>query len=202
LPTEAARRGRLIALEGSRGPDLSATAKRLLRHLCRKSEGGVSEWDASNIFSELRMGDANIPGPSPRTLVLLYATDLAFRLRWEIKPALEEGQCVIAAPYVHSAIAFGKAAGLPRRWLVEVFRFVPKPEVFYRVPERRAPAAATAKVLDGYLEFCSVALSGASPPWSPVDLRKSFVAYLDALEHRRGCQAVTEELLASAGSGR
>lgn len=201
MPIEAARRGRLIALEGARGPDLSATAKRLLRLLRGRGEGGVSEWDASNIFSELRMGDANIPGPSPRTLVLLYATDLAFRLRWEIKPALEEGQCVIAAPYVHSAIAFGKAAGLPRRWLVEVFRFVPKPEASYRVLERRA-AATTAKPLDGYLEFCSAVLGGASPPWNPAELRKSFVAYLDALEHRRGCQAVTEELLASAGSGR
>ncbi len=201
MPIEAARKGRLIALEGARGADLSATAKRLLRHLCRKSEGGVSEWDASNIFSELRMGDANIPGPSPRTLVLLYATDLAFRLRWEIKPALEEGQCVIAAPYVHSAIAFGKAAGLPRRWLVDVFRFVPKPQAFYRVPERKA-VGTTTKPLDGYLEFCSAALCGASPPWNPVELRKSFVAYLDALEHRRGCQAVTEDLLALSSSGR
>ena len=29
--------------------------------------------------------------PSSRTLLLLYAADLAFRLRWEIGPALDEG---------------------------------------------------------------------------------------------------------------
>lgn len=201
MPSEAGAKGRLIALEGTRGPDLTSTAKRLLRHLCGgRGEGGISEWDASNIFAELRMGDPNIPGPSPRTLLLLYTTDLVFRLRWEIRPALEEGQCVIAAPYVQTAIAFGKAAGLPRRWLADLFRFAPRPDACYRVPERKVPSVAMGKPSEGYLEFCCASLSGVSPPWNPVELRRNFVAYLDALERRRGCQTVTDQLLASVGS--
>ena len=36
----------------------------------------------------------------PQTLVLLYASDLLFRLRWEIRPALAEGRTVVVAPYV------------------------------------------------------------------------------------------------------
>ena len=55
--------------------------------------------------------------PSPTTppanpllgrLLLLYAADLAFRLRWEIRPALAEGYTVVAAPYVETAVAFGE----------------------------------------------------------------------------------------------
>ena len=44
----------------------------------------------------------------PRTLLLLYAADLAFRLRWEIRPALAEGHTVIAAPYLDTAFAFSR----------------------------------------------------------------------------------------------
>jgi hypothetical protein len=65
--------------------------------------------------------------PSARTLLLLYAADLAFRLRWEIRPKLAEGRTVIAAPYVDTAAAFGRAAGLPAAWIVNLFRFAPAP---------------------------------------------------------------------------
>ncbi len=198
---DLAAKGRLIALEGARGLELAATARRLLRRFCSGPvQGAVSEWGASNIFAELRLGDSSIPGPSPRTLVLLYATDLAFRLRWEIRPALGGGQCVIAAPYVHSAIAFGKAAGLPRRWLVELFRFAPKAHACYRIKERKEPSASLGKPSDGYLEFCCAALSAASPPWDPTLLRKKFIAYLEALERRRACETVSDKLLAATGS--
>src|SRR5262245_65484052 len=62
---------------------------------------------------------------SPRTLVLLYAADLFFRLRWEIIPALDEGKCVVAVPYLETGFAFGTIAGLPKKWLREIFRFAP-----------------------------------------------------------------------------
>ena len=59
------------------------------------------------------MADAAAGAPSARTLLLLYAADLAFRLRWEIRPALAAGRTVVAAPYVDTAVAFGRAAGVP-----------------------------------------------------------------------------------------
>ena len=200
--------GRLIALEGMRGPDLAATAKRLLRYFCRRKVAGrVSRWNASNIFCELRPGDPGVPGPSPRTLVLLYAADLAFRLRREIRPALEEGQCVIAAPYVESAIAFGKAAGVSRRWLVGLFRFAPKPQACYRVQERKEPSAPNGQEKrglpgDGFLEFCCATLSANSPSWNRVVIRRRFLAYLEALERRRRCETVNRQFLGRSGSSR
>src|SRR5207247_852286 len=97
--------------------------------------GGISRWDASGVFQDLAVADAEAGAPSARTLLLLYAADLAFRLRWEIRPALAEGRVVAAAPYVATAIAFGRAAGLPPGWLKDLFRF--------------APRAAEARYVDG-----------------------------------------------------
>ena len=81
----------------------------------RQRRGGISSWDASGIFGEVVVAEESAGLPSARTLLLLYAADLAFRLRWEIKPALAEGLIVVAVPYVDTAIAFGRAAGLERR---------------------------------------------------------------------------------------
>src|SRR5204863_7343087 len=97
------------------------------------SRGGISRWDASGVFQDLAVADSGAGAPSPRTLLLLYAADLAFRLRWQIRPALSEGRTVVAAPYVETAMAFGRAAGLPPGWLINLFRFAPRPPEHYFV---------------------------------------------------------------------
>src|SRR5262245_54076746 len=100
--------GRLIAVDGSRGKDSNAAANAIAAELKRAGiECAISRWDASGLFTELAAasrGDRNI---SARTLSLVYAADLAFRLRWEIRPILESGGVVIAAAYVETAITFG-----------------------------------------------------------------------------------------------
>lgn len=195
MPSDSSK-GRLVALEGAGGPDLPDLANKLVRSLVKpKQDGGVSQFDASGVFFELRKGEKNIPQPSPRTLLLLYAADLMFRLRWEIKPALEEGYLVVAAPYVESAIAFGKAAGLPRRWLVDLFHFAPKPDVCYRLKEKRDLDVWKFKRSEGYLEFCCKTLLKSSPIWQPVELRGKFLAYLEGLEKRGGCETVGDKIL-------
>ena len=189
-------KGRLIALEGASGLDLSNVGAKLARQLVKpRQEGGVSRFDASGIFFELRKGEKNIPQPSPRTLLLLYAADLVFRLRWEIKPALEEGYVVVAAPYVDSAIAFGKAAGLPRRWLAELFSFAPKPATSYRLKEKKDIGNWKFKRSEGYLEFCCKTLLKSSPIWQPVDLREKYLLYLESLEKRGDCETVSDRIL-------
>ena len=183
-------KGKLLALEGN-GPELRTAARRLMRKcLNGRSAGGVSQWNASNIFYELRETDPSLPRPSPRVLVLLYAADLVFRLRWEIRPALEEGYCVVAAPYVQTAIAFGKATGLPRRWLADLFSFAPKPDACYRIPEQKITAAWMDKPSSGFLEFSCKTLSESTLGWESAEIRGRFHASLDALEHRKGCQTL------------
>lgn len=129
--------GRLIAIDGVSGLAVQAAARewRMGGH----RDASVSTWDASGVFADL--GDRDEEGaPSARVLLLLYATDLAFRLRWEIRPALVEGRTVIAAPYVDTAIAFGRAAGLRASWLTHLFGFAPAAAESRRI----APAAHTA----------------------------------------------------------
>ena len=173
-------KGQLIAVEGGQGRYVGAAARFLLRY--SKVEAGISAWDASSIFYEMRCGNPGDSGLSPRVLVLLYAADLAFRLRWDIRPALEEGRCVIAAPYVETAIAFGRAAGLPHRWLVQLFRFAIKPHACYRIGGRSE--SPLDEPTAGYLEFCCSTLSAGSPSWNSAELLRRFGNYLDRLERR------------------
>lgn len=114
--------GRLIAIDGTVSAALHAAARALRADGYKGAR--VSEWDASRIFAELaEANDQSVP--SARVLLLLYATDLAYRLKTEIRPALEEGRTVIAAPYVRTALAFGRAAGLRGVWLHNLFSFAP-----------------------------------------------------------------------------
>src|SRR5262249_40870798 len=116
--------GVLIAVDGL---DVDALGRAARAALESRARGGISKWDASGVFQELAVADSTAGAPSPRTLLLLYAADLAFRLRWQIRPALLEGRTVVAAPYVDTAVAFGRAAGLPVVWLTNLFRFAPRP---------------------------------------------------------------------------
>src|SRR5215218_843583 len=110
--------GNLIALEGSGGRSMSVAIRQIERKLCSaESASGVSVWDASALFFQISRGPQGSPGLSARTLLLLYAADLAFRVRWQIRPALEDGATIVAAPYVETAMAFGLGAGIPREWL-------------------------------------------------------------------------------------
>ena len=102
---------------------------------------------------------------------------------------------VVAAPYVDSAIAFGKAAGLPRRWLTDLFSFAPKSDAAYRLREKKDLPEWKFKRSEGYLEFCCKTLLKSSPIWRPLELREKHVGYLDALERRGGCETVSDKVL-------
>jgi thymidylate kinase len=121
-------RGALIAVDGVNGKAVNAAARVALKAIARPHRGGVSQWDASGLFGDLVVATDEAGRPSARTLLLLYAADLAFRLRWEIRPAIAEGRTIAAAPYVATAIAFGRAAGLPAGWLKNLFAFAVRPD--------------------------------------------------------------------------
>jgi hypothetical protein len=142
-------RGRLIAVDGVNGVALTEAARASIADLPRDKRG-VSWWDASGVFGDLIVADREAGRPSARTLLLLYAADLAFRLRWEIRPALAEGRVVVAAPYVATAIAFGRAAGLPEAWLTDLFTFAPR-----AAKTEAVDAAGRQKTDDGFVEFGS-----------------------------------------------
>ena len=173
-------RGRLIAVDGTRGADLRKAARTLRRRLMsREDPVGISWFDASGAFFEMGLAKRKHRTASPRTLMLLYAADLLFRLRWEIQPALEAGQTVIAAPYLDAAFAFGRACGLSRGWLKTLFSFAPRPDASHRVAERKKAAGWTGKAQAGFAEFSSAGLAAISPSFEPVRLRRAMIAFLD-----------------------
>jgi hypothetical protein len=147
-------KAKLVAIDGV---DASAVVAAARRAIVGPGRGGISHWDASGIFQDLGVADAEAGAPSARTLLLLYAADLAFRLRWEIRPALAAGRTVVAAPYVATAVAFGRAAGVPAGWLVNLFRFAPPPRERHFVS---APRGAAAR--DGFVAFASEQIGSAN----------------------------------------
>jgi hypothetical protein len=154
--TTKSARSKLIAVDGVDGAAVIAAAKAALAAVSG-TRGGLSRWDASGIFQDLAVAAEDAGTPSPRTLLLLYAADLAFRLRWQVRPALVEGRTVVVAPYVDTAIAFGRAAGLRATWLENLFRFAPRPSERHVVAARDASAAA---VKDGFVAVACGRLSG------------------------------------------
>jgi hypothetical protein len=156
------RPGQLIAVDASRSRDVAAEAEAIAARLrARGVPCGVSRWDASGLFGDLLMADRDELIIAPRTLTLLYAADLMFRLKWEIRPALAEGQVVIAAPYVETAVAVGVGVGLPEAWLREVVRFADAPDTRIYARERKPDQGWKTKPTRGYAEFCATLLDAA-----------------------------------------
>jgi dTMP kinase len=178
-------RGRLIAIDGTRGKDVARADSALVTALnAADVECAVSRWDASGLFGELAAGALGNRHLSPRALSLVYAADLAFRLRWEVRPVLERGGVVIAAPYVDTAVAFGAAAGLDERWLRELLRFAPKPDLRGRSDERKPRRGWRPRLDRGYGEFAAALLQSSPRPISK-KARRDAMAVLDRRGGRR-----------------
>jgi hypothetical protein len=157
------RAGRLIAVDGSRGKAVAIEAEALAAALrARGVACGISRWDASGVFGDFLLAEPDELVVSPRTLALLYAADLAFRLRWEIRPALAEGHIVIAAPYLDTATAIGVGLGLPDAWVRDVLRFADAADYAVRTRERKRGQGWKTGAARGYGEYCA-ALLAASP---------------------------------------
>jgi len=183
MASNTASTGRLIAVDGSRGADVVKSANRLAEALrARGVDCVISRWDASGLFGELsQAGDCATV--SPRTLSLVYAADLAFRLRWEIRTALEAGVVVIAAPYLKTAVAFGAGCGLPEQWLRELLRFAPPPELQALARERKLERSWKGRLDRGYPEFCAALLAPSAPRLLS---KKTRAAVIASLEHSPG----------------
>jgi hypothetical protein len=172
--------GRLIAVDGSRGKDADAGAAALAEALSARGLAcAISRFDASGLFGELAAAGRGDRAISVRTLTLVYAADLAFRLRWEIRPVLESGGIVVAAPYVDTAIAFGAACGLDEKWIAELLRFAPPPHARGRALERKSGKAWKARTDRGYAEFCAAMLEAGSPNLITRAARREAIAWLE-----------------------
>jgi thymidylate kinase len=178
--------GRLIAIDGSRGKDVTLAASDLVARLKHDGlECAVSRWDASGLFTDLAAGGRGDTNVSVRTLSLVYAADLAFRLRWEIRPVLEAGGIVVAASYVDTAVAFGASCGLDQDWLRLLMRFAPAPNYLGRVEERKIDRPWKRRTDRGYAEYGALMLEAAAPKRVAKPARRHMMAMLDGARGRK-----------------
>jgi len=179
--------GLLVSVDGVNGAAVAKAARKAFSET-RRGPGGISSWDASGVFSEMVCGGDEAGPPSARTLLLLYASDLVFRLRWEIEPALAEGKTVVAAPYVETAVAFGRAAGLSGGWLANLFRFA-RPVGERRFVDAVPPRSASEP--KGFAEFACAQLSGYVLGLTRDQLMARTVRQLDLAAARAKRRSVT-----------
>jgi hypothetical protein len=178
--------GRLIAVDGSRGKDVTAAAGDIVAALERDGiECVVSRWDASGLFTDLAAGGGIDHHVSIRTLSLVYAADLAFRLRWEIRPVLEAGGVVVAAPYVDTAVALGAICGLEEEWLRRLMRFAPAPDLRGLAPERKIDKPWKRRADRGYAEYVAMMLETTAPKRVSKAGRRRMMELLDRTRGRK-----------------
>jgi hypothetical protein len=178
--------GRLIAVDGTRGKDVDVAASDLVKRLKDAGiECAISRWDASGLFSDLAAGGRADNNISIRTLSLVYAADLAFRLRWEIRPVLEAGGTVIAAPYVDTAVAFGTTFGLDEAWLRLLMRFAAPPNFRGLAEERKINKSWKRRTDRGYAEHGAAMLEAAAPSRVSKSARRQMMTALDKGHGRR-----------------
>ena len=194
------RAGRLIAVEGAVGRDVSEAATALYDSLTeRHVNTGVSRWDASGLFTDVVSAPVAQRDLSPRTLLLLYAADLAFRVRWEIGPALEQGLVIVAAPYVMTATAFGRATGLSIEWLKTLFRFAPHPTRTVILRDRKPQRPWKRKPDRGFAESCTTLLEATPERFARKTAREDMVEALAAAAEKEGGLTRTRDLRHIAG---
>lgn len=132
LPADG-RTGKLIVIEGTDGVGRSTQAF-MLREWLEVQGYPVLDtgWTRSKLVGQA-ITDAKEGHSLHRlTYCLMYATDLADRMEYQIIPALRSGFVVLADRYIYTAIARGIARGADKRWLRDLFGFAVQPDlVFY-----------------------------------------------------------------------
>src|SRR3954466_15641324 len=132
LPKEGCS-GKLIVIEGTDGVGRSTQAYMLKEWLEVQGYPVIETgWTRSKLVGQA-ITDAKMGHSLHRlTYCLMYATDLADRLEYQILPALRSGFVVLADRYIYPAIARGISRGAEHDWLRDLFSFAVAPDlVFY-----------------------------------------------------------------------
>src|SRR5688572_25991836 len=125
--------GRLIVVEGTDGVGRSTQSFMLKQWLEVRGFAVLDTgWTRSKLVGQA-ITDAKTGHALHRlTYCLMYATDLADRLEYQIIPALKSGFIVLADRSIYTALARGFARGADKQWLRDLFGFAVAPDlVFY-----------------------------------------------------------------------
>jgi dTMP kinase len=129
--------GALIVVEGTDGSGKSTQLYLLKRWL---EIGGYrlhfTEWNSSPLVKSATRRGKQRRLLTPTTFSLLHAADFADRCERQIMPLLQGDYLVLADRYIYTAFARDAARGCPARWLRNLYRFAPVPDItfYFRTP--------------------------------------------------------------------
>jgi dTMP kinase len=129
LPLDACS-GKLLVIEGTDGTGRSTQAAMLKEWLEVQGYGVIDTgWTRSKLVGKA-ITDAKLGHSLNRlTYCLMYATDLADRMEYQIIPALKSGFIVLADRYIYTAIARGIVRGADPEWLRDLYGFAVVPDL-------------------------------------------------------------------------
>jgi dTMP kinase len=183
--------GKLIVIEGTDGSGRSTQAT-MLRQWLEVQGYGVLEtgWTRSKLVGQAITDAKQGHSLNRLTYSLMYATDLADRMEYQVLPALRSGFIVLADRYVYTAIARGIVRGADRQWLEDLYGFaiVPDLVVYLRLGvEDLVPRVLRSRKMN-YWE------SGMDTSYGD-DLYDSFIAYQGALIEQFDAMARQEQFI-------
>ncbi len=118
-----------IAIEGIDGSGKGTHTKKLNKWVKEKGhETHLTREPTAGEIGKLLRKSLNVGDLDPKTEALLFAADRAEHVK-EIKQKLAEGVVVITERYFYSSIAYQSASGVGIKWLMELNRFVPIPDL-------------------------------------------------------------------------
>ncbi|MDB5323594.1 MAG: tmk [Phycisphaerales bacterium] len=122
--------GKLLVIEGTDGTGRSTQASMLKEWLEVQGYGVIDTgWTRSKLVGKA-ITDAKLGHSLNRlTYCLMYATDLADRMEYQIIPALKSGFIVLADRYIYTAIARGIVRGADPEWLRDLYGFAVVPDL-------------------------------------------------------------------------
>ena len=129
--------GALIVVEGIDGSGKSTQLYLLKRWL---EIGGYrlhfTEWNSSPLVKSATRRGKQRRLLTPTTFSLLHAADFADRCERQILPLLHGGYLVLADRYIYTAFARDVARNCSPRWLRNLYRFAPVPDItfYFRAP--------------------------------------------------------------------
>lgn len=140
--------GALIVVEGIDGSGKSTQLYLLKRWM---EIGGYrihfTEWNSSELVKSTTRRGKQKKLLTPITFSLLHAADFADRCERQILPLLYGGSLVLADRYIYTAFARDGARGCPHKWLRNLYRFAPVPDItfYFRAPRE----TAVSRILSG-----------------------------------------------------
>lgn len=124
------KKGLLITIEGLDGSGKSTQANLLFEWLKKHGYDPILTHEPTNgkigsLLREFYLKKADLP----KIDALLFAADREEHVKNVILPALEQGKVVVSDRYIYSSIAYQSAQGLDLRWLLELNKYFPRPDL-------------------------------------------------------------------------